>query len=149
MEAWKSEGRINPFKDIYDIVFQVTVRIASCKELASDSKSVQDLSDLYWRLERSATPVGLLLPWFPGTAKKDKEQATNGMYRMLSHFVDMRRKAEIPSLDAIDVLLADGLDDTAILEVCAIAFVSKCTLTIYIIVCPSCYIRRCSQHGND
>jgi hypothetical protein len=34
--AWGSEGRIDPFKEIYDVVFQMTVRMASCKELATD-----------------------------------------------------------------------------------------------------------------
>jgi len=108
---------MNPFKDIYDIVIQLTVRIASCEELAADPRSVQKMSDLYWKLEKSATPVGLLLPWFPGTAKRDKKQATEGLYSLLSHYVDARRQAEVLNSDAIDELIADGADNTIIVEV--------------------------------
>jgi sterol 14-demethylase len=118
MEAWGTEGKMDPFKNIYDLVIQMTVRMASCEELAADAKSVQHMSDLYWKLEKSATPVGLLLPWFPGTAKKNKKQASQGLYDMLSHYVDVRRRAESSNSDAIDVLIADGADNTIIVEVC-------------------------------
>jgi sterol 14-demethylase len=124
MDDWGAEGIMNPFKDIYDIVFQMTVRMATCKELASDPRMIQKMNDLYWKLEKSATPVGLLLPWFPGTAKKNKEQATRGLYDMLSHYVDIRRKAEVPNSDAIDLLIADGLDDPSIIGVCVILLFS-------------------------
>ncbi|KIM88310.1 hypothetical protein PILCRDRAFT_253602 [Piloderma croceum F 1598] len=116
MDAWGMEGKMNPFKNIYDIVIQLTVRIASCEELADDPRSVEKMSDLYWRLEKSATAVGLLLPWFPGTAKKDKKQASEGLYGLLSYYVDARRKAEVPSSDAIDELIADGADNAIIVE---------------------------------
>jgi sterol 14-demethylase len=116
MELWGAEGKMDPFKDIYDLVFQMTVRMASCGELAADSKAVKNMSDLYWKLEKSATPVGLLLPRFPGTAKKNKEEATTGLYVMLSHYVDIRRKAEVPNSDAIDILIADGDDNTTIIS---------------------------------
>jgi sterol 14-demethylase len=117
MDTWGTRGKLNPFKDIYDLVIQMTVRMATCEELAADLTSVQKLSELYWKLEKSATPVGLLLPWFPGTAKRDKNQATKGLYDMLSHYVNIRRTAEVPSPDAIDVLIGDGADNTIIVEV--------------------------------
>ena len=148
MDAWKTEGKLNPFKDIYDIVFQMIVRMASCKELATDASVVQTLNNLFWKLEKSATPVGLLLPWFPGTAKKNKIQATKVMYEILSHYVEVRRKADIPSADAIDVLLADGLENTAIVEVCPYTASPKLSLTCHS-VCASCYILRPCQHGHD
>ncbi|KIM74625.1 hypothetical protein PILCRDRAFT_828049 [Piloderma croceum F 1598] len=117
MEDWGSEGKMSPFKDIYELVFLMTVRMASCQELANDPAMIRKMRDLYWKLEKSATPVGLLFPWFPGTAKKNKEQAINGLYEMLSHYVDLRREADVPSLDAIDVLIADGMDNSSIIQV--------------------------------
>jgi len=129
MDAWGMEGKMNPFKNIHDIVIQLTVRIASCEELADDPGSIENMSDLYWRLERSATAVGLLLPWFPGTAKRDKKQASEGLYGLLSYYVDARRKAEVPSSDAIDELIADGADNTIIVEVCQVPSPKSCTHT--------------------
>jgi hypothetical protein len=117
MEDWGAEGTMNPFKDIYELVFQMTVRMASCQELASDPSTIRKMSDLYWKLEKSATPVGLLFPWFPGTAKKNKRQAISGLFDVLSRYVHIRRKAEVPSLDTIDVLIANGMDDPSIIQV--------------------------------
>jgi hypothetical protein len=117
MEGLGVEGKMNPFKDIYDIVFQITVRMATCEELATDLDKIQKMNDLYWKLEKNSTPMSLLLPWFPSPARKNKDEATKGLYDMLSHYVDLRRKAEVPGSDAIDILIADGADDTTIISV--------------------------------
>jgi sterol 14-demethylase len=69
------------------------------------------MSKLYWQLERSATPVGLLLPWFPGKARRDKKEATRGLYDLIDHYIQLRRNAEVPSSDAFDFLIADGEKD--------------------------------------
>jgi hypothetical protein len=117
MDAWGVEGKINPFKSIYDLVFQMTVRMASCHELAADPGSIQKMKDLYWTLEKSATPVSLLLPWFPSTARRNSQQATKDLYNMVSHYVDIKRKAAVPNSDAIDLLIADGVDNPTIFQV--------------------------------
>ena len=108
---------MNPFQDIYDLVFQMTVRMASCEELAADPKSVQKMSNLFWKLEKSATPMSLLFPWFPSTAKRNKKQAIKDLYAMLSHYVNVRRKAEALNSDAIDIFIANGDDDPTIIGV--------------------------------
>jgi len=133
MEDWGPDGKMNPFEDIYDLVFQMTVRMATCEELATDVEKVQKMSGLYWTLEKSATPVSLLLPWFPGTARKNKEEATRNLYNMLCHYVDLRRKAEVPNSDAIDILIADGEDNTTIISVGAILLLFSCLWT-YIVI---------------
>ncbi|KII87907.1 hypothetical protein PLICRDRAFT_42425 [Plicaturopsis crispa FD-325 SS-3] len=118
MQEWGHDGksgRINPFKDVYDLVFQMTVRMATCRELSSSRSEVERLSKLYWELEKSATPVKLLLPWFPSKAKKDGENATMGLYMMLNDYVELRRNAKVPSSDAIDVLIQDGTDNPTII----------------------------------
>jgi hypothetical protein len=122
MEAWGTEGKINPFKDIYDLVYQMTVRMASCEELAADQKAVQQVADLHWMLEKSITPASLLLPWLPSRAKKYKEKATRDLYNLLLHYVDVRRNADVRNSDAIDALIADGEDNSTIIEVRGIKF---------------------------
>ena len=117
MDAWGREEKINPFKDIYKLVFPMTFRMASCEELANNQGSIQKMRDHYWKLKKSATPVNLLLPWFTGTAKRNKNQATKDLHAMVFHYMDVRRKAKVPNSDAIDVLIADGEDDTMIFVV--------------------------------
>ena len=97
----------------------MTVRMASCSELAADLKAVEEIQGLYWQqlLERSATPTALLFPWFSGPAKKTKERVTMALFTKLHDFVELRKNAAVPSSDSIDVLLAKGVPTAQIVEV--------------------------------
>ncbi|PPQ80150.1 hypothetical protein CVT26_011784 [Gymnopilus dilepis] len=116
MEGWGKKGRMDPFKNIYDLVFQMTVRMASCSELANDIPTMNEIQRLYWILEKSATPTSLLLPWFPGPAKRRKEAATKELFTKLYAVVEGRRSAAVPSSDAIDVLIGQGLPNEHIIQ---------------------------------
>ena len=129
-EAWGIAGKMDPFKDIYNLVFQMTIRLSTCDELATDAQSVQKISQFYWQFEKSITPAGLLLPWFPSSAKKHKEQSIKGLYDILSHYVDVRRKAKVLHSDPFDELIADGENNTIIVEVCVTMF-SQCCMPIF------------------
>ena len=80
METWGAEGQMNPFQDIYDLVFQMTVRMASCEELVADTKSVQKMSDLFWKLEKSATPMSPL-SMVPRYREEERETSGQGPVR--------------------------------------------------------------------
>ncbi|KAG5652597.1 hypothetical protein H0H81_004428 [Sphagnurus paluster] len=137
MEGWGKEGRMDPFKNIYDVrfictrqvvfnllkpressqlVFQMTVRMGTCRELSSNMDDLSPLQAEYWKLEKSATPTSLLLPWLPSQAKKDKETATKSLFTVLQKYVDKRRAAEVPTADAIDLLIAEGLSTELIIK---------------------------------
>ena len=139
---------MNPFQDIYDLVFQMTVRMASCDELAADPKSVQKMSDLFCKLEKSATPMSLLFPWFPGTAKRNEKQAVKDLYAMLSHYVDVRRKAEAPNSDAIDIFITIGEDNPTIIGV-GLVFYFYLHAYYQVVVRPKCYICWGYQYRHD
>ena len=95
----------------------MTVRMTSCAELAADPKMLEEIQGLYWQLEKSATPTALLLPWFPGPAKKRKERVTRALFTKLLDYVELRKNAAVPSSDSIDVLLGQGVPTTEIVEV--------------------------------
>jgi len=95
----------------------MTVRTSTCRELAQDRGAVEELAQHYWNIEKSATPFATIFPWFPGTARKVKEKATLGLYNLLASYVRLRRSASIPSMDAIDIFIAQGLSDDNILGV--------------------------------
>ncbi|GBE78810.1 hypothetical protein SCP_0200070 [Sparassis crispa] len=116
MQIWGSKGRINPFKEIYDLVFWMTIRMASCSELADDTEASARFEENFWTLEQSSTPVALLLPWFPSRAKRNRERATRELYSMLQGYIDKRRNADVPSADTIDLLLQDGAEDAEIIQ---------------------------------
>jgi len=104
----------------------MTVRLASCRELAEDHAAVTKLSNLFLALEKSATPTNLIFPWFPGRDKKAKDQSTKDMYIMLSKYVNRRRKAEVLTLDAIDIMICQGYNNDNIVGVCSISKLVSC-----------------------
>ena len=91
--------------------------MATCAELSDNFKAIEEIQVLYWKLEKSATPTALLLPWFPGPAKRRREQATKDLYIKLQDYVELRRDAQVPSSDAFDVLLGQGMPISEIVEV--------------------------------
>ena len=101
----------------------MTVRMASCRELASDLAALAEFQRHYWILEKSATPTALLLPWFPGPAKRAKQASTTALFTTLWRYVEDRRKAQVPSSDAIDLLLGMGMNNQDIIQfVMAVVF---------------------------
>jgi cytochrome P450 len=94
----------------------MTVRMATCRELASDLPSLNKLQEHYWILEKSATPTALLLPWFPSPAKRAKDAATKALYVMLWDYIEERKNTAVPSSDAIDLLLGQGMSNDDIIQ---------------------------------
>ncbi|KAJ7684621.1 cytochrome P450 [Mycena polygramma] len=111
MDDWGKSGRLNPFEEMRDLIFQMTVRMGTCRELADDRQATARLSKLFLLHEQSISPLSLLLPWLPGRAKHTQKIATRGLFDMLSHYVDLRRKSSSKSADAMDLLIAEGYDD--------------------------------------
>jgi hypothetical protein len=91
--------------------------MATCRELANNQEEVIRLSKLYLALEKSATPTYLMFPWFPGRDRKARDSSTKALYDILLHYVDTRRKATVPTADAIDVLIKEGDDNVKIASV--------------------------------
>jgi hypothetical protein len=116
--------------------------MATCDELSKDLQAIDEIQKLYWTLEKSATPTALLLPWFPSKAKKNREIATGALFMKLKSFVDLRREAKVPSADAIDLLIGQGLSDPEIVQVCQWFKSSVIRLLISVSVHPQCRFRR-------
>jgi len=85
----------------------MTARVATCHDLTKNDADLKKIGELFMTLQTSATPISLLLPWFPSSAKKAKKDATTELFVMLYTYVETRRHSE-PTSDAIDVLIAEG-----------------------------------------
>ena len=135
MKEWGTEGKMNPFNELYDVslhlsrfhmfiidliiqlVFQLTVRMASCRELSENREAIALLSKNYWEIEKNGTPVTVLFPWFPSFAKRAKKRATKVLCDTFLAYINLRRKSSTPSNDPIDLYLSQGLSDNEIIEV--------------------------------
>lgn len=87
----------------------MTIRMATCRELATNMDDMTKLHQAYWMLEKSNTPTALLLPWFPSAGRKNRKIATQNLCETLYGYVESRKKAKVPTLDAIDIFLSLGL----------------------------------------
>ena len=103
----------------------MTVRMASCAELAADFKTVEEIQGLYEQLEKAATPTAMLFPWFPGPAKKRKERVSKALFTKLQNYVELRKNAAVPSSDSIDVLLGQGVPTSEIIEVSLLQYIKS------------------------
>jgi len=102
--------------DRSQLVFQMTIRMATCSELAEDPIAIEELTQHYWNLEKSATPVALLLPWFNGPAKRLNKSSTTGLYNLLLKYVEDKRKGSTAQ-DPIDIFIQDGMSNQIIVGV--------------------------------
>ena len=112
----------------------MTVRMASCAELAADFKTVEEIQGLYSQLEKSATPTAMLFPWFPGPAKKRTERVSKVLFTKLHDYVELRKKATVPSSDSIDVLLGQGVPTAEIVEVSQLQHIESGTEKITVLI---------------
>jgi hypothetical protein len=93
----------------------MNARIATCHDLTKNEVDLKKIRELFATLQNSATPVSLLLSWFPGSAGKTGRQASTDMYTTIRTYVENRRHAE-PTSDAIDTFIADGETTQTIIE---------------------------------
>lgn len=95
----------------------MTVRMASCRELSEDRETIARLAKIYWEVEKYGTPVAVLFPWFPSSAKRARKKATKVLYDTFMSYVELRRKSPTPSNDPIDFFISQGLSDDDIIDV--------------------------------
>ncbi|KAG6816872.1 hypothetical protein H0H87_002193 [Tephrocybe sp. NHM501043] len=114
LEGWGFQGRIQPFREVYDLAFQTTIRVATCRELSEDRETINSLAQAYWDFETSTSAVSLLFPWLPNNLRRKRQRATETIYGTLAQFVALRRRAQSPTSDAIDVLISEGASDEII-----------------------------------
>ena len=98
------------------LVFVITARLATCRDLMEDEADLKKISELFMTLQTNVTPTSLIFPWFPSPARRTVKQANTEMYTVLCTYIEARRRAE-PTGDAIDLLIADGEENQNIVWV--------------------------------
>ncbi|QRV80118.1 cytochrome P450 family protein [Ceratobasidium sp. AG-Ba] len=112
MTKWGPTGKFDPFEDIYSMVFQLTIRAASCREISDSVENCKRMEKLYWLVEKGSTPTSLLLPWLPSTSRKLKTEATTKLYNWFDDIIKARQAENRREEDALQDLLDMG-DSTA------------------------------------
>ncbi|KAJ1558543.1 hypothetical protein HK096_010548, partial [Nowakowskiella sp. JEL0078] len=110
MSQW--DNIIDPFKNIYDLVFLITSRTIFANELANDKSIRTKFSDLFSDLERSTSFVSNLIPYLPSSNRKLRNDAVTGMYMILNDVISARTAAKAEGLscpdDSLQYLIDSG-----------------------------------------
>lgn len=115
VQAIADKGRIDPFVDIYRLVFTLTIRIVGAHELAEDATLRARFEYYFDLIEKSATPLSVMFPFFPWPATIRRNYAGLRLYLLLDNIVKKRRKTGKAPDDAVQQLLdsGDGMDEIA------------------------------------
>ncbi len=90
------------------MVFVLTIRALSCREIAESDEAVKRIKQLYWDMEKASTPVNVMLPWLPTKSRKARNEATTELYLIVKKIVDDRREKGIAESDAMQSLIDAG-----------------------------------------
>lgn len=99
------------------IVFQLSIRAASCQEIANSPSQVARVTELYWNMERGSTATTVLLPWLPSKARSLKKESTMELYQLVKSIIDDRKKTGRRGEDAMQVLIDEGDNVNDIVQV--------------------------------
>ncbi|KAK0434277.1 cytochrome P450 [Desarmillaria tabescens] len=105
MEGWGDSGVFDPFKQIYELTFQTTVRSLSCSEISDDAILVSRLKNLYDKLDTGTTPATVLIPWAPTPSMVRKLWATKEIYDIIVAAIKAREESGVQRDDALQMLL--------------------------------------------
>ncbi|KAK4704365.1 hypothetical protein P7C70_g1842, partial [Phenoliferia sp. Uapishka_3] len=116
LDALGKTGITNPFDSIYLLVFQLTVRIVGCREIAEDPVLLKRVLGLFGDVEKSSTPATILFPWFPSAAKVKRTLSAGQLYIIFQGIVDARKKEGRAEDDPLQTLIDEGDSLRQILE---------------------------------
>jgi len=99
---------MNPFEDVYQIVYKLTMRTVGVGEFADDPDMLKRTLGWFETILASSSPARIMFPWLwtPGHVKRLIAGAR--LYGALSKVVKDRVKMGIKKDDALDYLLRTG-----------------------------------------
>lgn len=109
----------NPFDSIYRIVYQITMRIVACNEIASDPKMLATTLKSFETLEAAVSPTFIMFPSLPTKAKLVRAWEGARLYKIFQNIIDDRKKTGRRETDALQSLMDQG-DST--LQIITVSF---------------------------
>lgn len=115
--AEKETKTIDPFDNIYRLVFQLTMRTVACVEIASDHEMLRKVLDLFETIESTATPLSIMYSWMPWPSKFRRTYAGAKLYMIFKNIIDKRAQEGRREEDTLQYLIDQGDDVTRIITV--------------------------------
>ncbi|KAI9712037.1 MAG: hypothetical protein M1820_001746 [Bogoriella megaspora] len=90
------------------MVFQLTLRLVGCREIAEDPEQLRYVLKLYETLDKSSTSLGIMFPRLPLPSTLKRNWAGFRLYMVLQRIADARKKEGRKEDDALQYLLDHG-----------------------------------------
>jgi cytochrome P450 len=98
----------DPFESIYGIVYQLTMRMVGCDDIAEDPVLLAKTLKYYESIDGSATPMAVMYPWLPSPAVVKRTYAASQLYITVNKIVENRKKTGIKGDDPLQYLIDQG-----------------------------------------
>lgn len=99
-------GLMDPFQDIYKLVFQLTVRATGCNDIANDPELLAQVLGYYEATEHATSSAAIIFPWLPTFGKLRRNYACFKLYRIIKRITDDRnwtgKRVEDPLQHLVD-----------------------------------------------
>jgi cytochrome P450 len=111
------EGAMDPFDDIYRIVYQLTMRTVGATEIAGSPELLATTLRLFEQIEQSNSPARIIFPWLPTPAHFKRMAAGARLYMIFNRIIDERKRSGRREQDPLQYLLDTGEDTLKVLTV--------------------------------
>ncbi len=108
---------MDPFEDIYRIVYRLTMRMVGANDIAEYQKLLTRTLHLFEKIENSTSPTKIIFPWMPTLSHMKRIAAGAQLYMILQKIVDKREKAGVRGDNALQYLIDQGDSVVKILTV--------------------------------
>jgi len=109
---------VNPFDDLYRLVYQLTMRTVGCAEIAGDEKLLAETLGIFESIDGASAGSKLLVPsWMTTPSHLRRLWAGMRMYFLFKGIIDTRAKEGTRREDALQVLIDSGFDVADIISV--------------------------------
>ena len=105
VQARLGKDVINPHDMLYDMIFQLTIRVVGCNEIADDPEKLHELLKYYEMLDDSSTPMTVIFPWLPTPAMLKRFYAGVRLYMIFDRVVAERKRQGRTEDDGLGHLL--------------------------------------------
>lgn len=112
-----TSGLMDPFDDIYRIVYLLTMRTVGANEIVRDPKLLEKTLELFETVEKCSSPTRIIFPWVMTPAHLRKLYAGGRLYMIFSNLVEQRKKTGTREDDSMQYLIDSGADMVRMLSV--------------------------------
>lgn len=106
-----AEGLMDPFDDIYRLVYQITMRTVGATEIAESKELCAQTLKYFEAIDQNPSPARIVFPWLPTLNQVRRTVAGGKLFMVLRKIVEARRKEGRREEDALQHLLDTGNTD--------------------------------------